>query len=68
MLPRDLGGGQKYWLACRHGGIAVAEKPVADELTQPNTPSLTSQAPLKPCPICGEPRGDESPCPHCGMR
>lgn len=20
-----------------------------------------------PCPICGEPRGDVSPCPHCGM-
>lgn len=21
-----------------------------------------------PCPICGEPRGDTTPCPHCGMR
>lgn len=20
-----------------------------------------------PCAVCGEPRGDESPCPHCGM-
>lgn len=20
-----------------------------------------------PCPICGEPRGNVSPCPHCGM-
>lgn len=20
-----------------------------------------------PCPVCGEPRGDETPCPHCGM-
>lgn len=24
-------------------------------------------ADLAPCPICGEPRGDEDPCPHCGM-
>ena len=22
---------------------------------------------IKPCPVCGEPRGDASPCPHCGM-
>jgi hypothetical protein len=22
---------------------------------------------LEPCAICGEPRGDQTPCPHCGM-
>lgn len=22
---------------------------------------------LAPCSVCGEPRGDASPCPHCGM-
>ena len=22
---------------------------------------------LELCAICGEPRGDETPCPHCGM-
>lgn len=22
---------------------------------------------LAPCAICGEPRGDATPCPHCGM-
>ena len=22
---------------------------------------------LEACPVCGEPRGDESPCPACGM-
>lgn len=28
----------------------------------------TASAPkAAPCPICGEPRGDVSPCPHCGM-
>lgn len=27
-----------------------------------------SSSQLAPCPVCGEPRGDADPCPHCGMR
>lgn len=30
---------------------------------KPTPPS----ADAAPCSLCGEPRGDESPCPHCGM-
>jgi hypothetical protein len=26
-----------------------------------------TQARQAPCPVCGEPRGSVSPCPHCGM-
>lgn len=49
-----------------------------DEVPEPKSPeqvtTTTSTRPqpqptqnLAECPICGEPRGDQSPCPHCGM-
>ena len=29
--------------------------------------AVSDEPTLAPCPICGEPRGDETPCPHCGL-
>lgn len=35
-----------------------------NELSQPGGGSQVNQA---PCNVCGEPRGNANPCPHCGM-
>lgn len=38
------------------GGIQEASNPGGSQVRQP-----------APCRVCGEPRGDVTPCPHCGM-
>lgn len=50
-----------------HLNLGVAPPPTP-------TPALTSSgqqqllpAQKAPCKVCGEPRGDVTPCPHCGM-
>ena len=61
----------------------MAEKPQADETAVPDFSELTQaiqdgtataqqmkavETAAQRCPVCGEPRGGVSPCPHCGMR
>ncbi|HMO96593.1 MAG TPA: hypothetical protein PKD27_10780 [Tepidiformaceae bacterium] len=52
----------------------MAEKPVADETLPPPEEladwekELLATMRTKTCPICGEPRGNLDPCPHCGMK
>lgn len=47
---------------------AVAKK---DPVVKPTKPTGTTKPKVdpnaEPCTICGEPRGDVSPCPHCGI-
>lgn len=46
-------------LATEKGNAAVSQtSEAAADASEPE---------LAPCPICGEPRGDETPCPHCGL-
>ncbi len=33
-----------------------------------STNPLAPNATLSPCPTCAEPRGSQTPCPHCGIR
>ncbi len=34
---------------------------------QPQSTEGAEKGNEAPCAICGEPRGDATPCPHCGM-
>lgn len=45
-------------------GVAPPPSPPGPGPSQPQPKPPTSQA---PCKVCGEPRGDATPCPHCGM-
>lgn len=45
-------------------GVAPPPTPVPAPITPGQQPPATNKA---PCKVCGEPRGDVKPCPHCGM-
>jgi hypothetical protein len=46
--------------------MEMAEKPAGtEELVE--MPEAGTRVKKPACPVCGEPRGDETPCPHCGM-
>ncbi|MBX3468702.1 MAG: hypothetical protein KF878_17660 [Planctomycetes bacterium] len=45
---------------------AQAPSATRDLLREAPPPNPLARAPA-PCPVCQEPRGDASPCPHCGM-
>jgi hypothetical protein len=42
----------------RGNGEEQGERPQGSSTTDPSAP----------CEFCGEPRGDATPCPHCGMQ
>jgi hypothetical protein len=46
--------------------LGKSPAPLAPTPTVAPTPTGPS-ADAAPCGICGEPRGDANPCPHCGM-
>lgn len=52
-------------------GVAPPPSPPGPGPSQPTTTTTTTpvlQPTSKaPCKVCGEPRGDANPCPHCGM-
>lgn len=50
------------------GGNEMSEKPGAQDEVSQGGGSATTVARLKPCPTCGEPRGDAPECPHCGLK
>lgn len=43
----------------------MGEKGNIDETSQQDGGGTQTRP--APCRVCGEPRGDATPCPHCGM-
>lgn len=59
-LTDSYGGGK---------GIPIYEKLAQEVIVDLAQKASTATAPkAAPCPVCGEPRGDVTPCPHCGVK
>jgi hypothetical protein len=48
-------------------GVAPPPSPPSQVSQGHGTQPPAQPEKLAPCPICGEPRGNAHPCPHCGM-